>query len=340
MMGVKDFLLTLFVLSIPVSSMMVQAGESIQVGFVKTDIDSVEMKQTIPLMLFYPTNSPEKQVMFGPFSMNLAIGSPIAEGKYPLVVLSHGSGGSNLSYRSIIFSLVKNGFVVAAPLHPGNNFRDNRAVGHQSNWVNRPKHIKLVLDHIESSNRFSHQIDWQKVAILGHSAGGYTALAVSGGIADTSYIRWLCRQSDVKEAVFCQFGQRRDTGNDGQSTTVENVRDKRVKALVLLAPVGIVFKEAKSLDAVTLPILILRAEKDDELVEPYQADIIAENLPNKALLDYRVIKNAGHYSFITPVPEPLKAELGVIAQDPAGFDRRAFHRELGGEISNYLSRVL
>jgi len=108
----------------------------------------------------------------------------------------------------------------------------------------------------------------------------------------------------------------------------------------LLSPVGIVFKEARSLDTVTLPVLMLRAEKDDELVEPYQADIIAANLPNKALLDYRVIKNAGHYSFITPVPERLKAELGVIAQDPAGFDRRAFHRELGGEISNYLSRVL
>ena len=92
--------------------------------------------------------------------------------------------------------------------------------------------------------------------------------------------------------------------------------------------------------AMVLAVLLLRAEMDDVLTEPHQSEVIANNLKNTALLTYRTIKNAGHYSFITPFPEAVKSETGVVAEDPEGFDREEFHKTLGSAIAAYLLDVL
>lgn len=55
---------------------------------------------------------------------------------------------------------------------------------------------------------------------------------------------------------------------------------------------------------------------DSELAEPYHSEIIARNIKTKERITYRTIANAGHYSFITPFPEGIRSELGVVAEDP------------------------
>jgi hypothetical protein len=52
------------------------------------------------------------------------------------------------------------------------------------------------------------------------------------------------------------------------------------------------------------------------------------------------VKNAGHHSFISPIPERMKSQLGEIAIDPKGFDRKKFHLKMNQEIANFLSRAL
>ena len=107
-----------------------------------------------------------------------------------------------------------------------------------------------------------------------------------------------------------------------------------------MAPVGILFNSEDSLKDVDIPALLLRAEKDAELTEPYHAEVIAGNYINQELLTYCTVPNAGHYSFITPFPEVLKNDLGVVAEDPDGFSRQAFHELLGSDIVNFLDVVL
>ncbi len=95
-----------------------------------------------------------------------------------------------------------------------------------------------------------------------------------------------------------------------------------------MAPVGVLFSSPNSLYEVNIPMLLLRAEKDDELAEPYHSEIIAKNFDDKNKLTYRTIENAGHYSFITPFPEVMKNQFGIVADDPEGFDRTVFHKKL------------
>jgi predicted dienelactone hydrolase len=54
--------------------------------------------------------------------------------KFPLVILSHGSGGEYSNHTWLIDSLVENGFIVAALNHPLNTTRDNTDEGVISVW--------------------------------------------------------------------------------------------------------------------------------------------------------------------------------------------------------------
>ncbi|MCV6589170.1 MAG: prolyl oligopeptidase family serine peptidase [Marinobacterium sp.] len=327
--AVRWWLMTVLLLSGPVFAVEYSAG------FVRVEPVSADNGQSFPLVVIYPTQAEARPAKLGPFTLEVALGADIADGRFPLAVISHGSGGSQLGYRSIAIDLAKRGFVVALPLHPGNNFRDNRAAGSVANWTNRPKHIAAAIDHLLAAGRFSASIDAQKVVVIGHSAGGYSALAVAGGVADTGQIHVLCQQPAAQRGPFCEGGR----GPAEPATVIHHQRDTRVKALVLMAPVGVLYRHQQSLAQVELPVLLLRAEYDAELLEPYHADVIAQHLPATAKLTHRMVKNAGHYSFIAPFPAFLAAELGMVAQDPPGFDRTAFHRQLGGEIADYLQAV-
>ena len=314
---------------------MVEA-DGFYVGYKKIDVEVKATGEQFPVALVYPSNTPSKQVKFGPFEMELSIGGKIADGKFPLVIISHGSGGTNLGHRSIAFALVKKGFVVGMPLHPKNNFKNNEAEGSVENWKNRPQHISASIDAILSNQNISKNLDIDKIAVVGHSAGGYAALAVSGGIADTTHIIDLCLSNSQINEPFCGLVKENKT----EKVKIENSHDQRIKAIVLMAPVGILFNSSNSLNMVDIPALLIRAEKDAELIEPYHAEVIAKNYKNRELLTYCTVPNAGHYSFITPFPESIKSELGVVAEDPDGFDRDTFHELLSSDIVNFLDHAL
>ncbi len=317
------------------------AESNYQVGYQKLVITFKDTSEDFPVALVYPTKTPSENVSFGPFELKLAIGAPIAtraKGKFPLVIISHGSGGTNLGHRSIAFALVKKGFVVGMPLHPKNNYKDNSAEGTTNNWVNRPKHIKATIDAIVSKAIISESVDANKVAIIGHSAGGYTALALAGGVADTAHLFNLCKNHAKGNQEFCGLGTKLPTAF--VSEEIKNDRDDRIKAIVLMAPVGVLFKSKKALENVDASILLLRAEKDSQLIEPHHSDVIAKNYNHKEKLSYRTIQNSGHYSFITPFPKSIRGSLGAVAEDPEGFDRGAFHETLSKEITEFLVKTL
>ncbi|MEJ8825090.1 hypothetical protein WKW80_24185 [Variovorax humicola] len=78
----------------------------------------------IPVALFYPTQSPERSIAMGPFTVHAAMGgTPDAQVK-GLIVLSHGNGGSELGHASLAEALARDGYLVAAIRHPGDNWQD------------------------------------------------------------------------------------------------------------------------------------------------------------------------------------------------------------------------
>ena len=263
-----------------------------------------------PVVVMYPTRVPSAPVTFGPYPMEAALDAPIDEGSFPLVVISHGSGGYPLLYRTIGAYLARHGYVVALPEHPGNNRDDNALNGTVENLVNRPRHIRLTIDAVSAEAHFKNRVQPDTTAVIGHSMGGYTALAVAGG---------------------------RPWTEKGEKVAVEP--DGRVKALVLLAPATAWFMPEDALSKVNIPILLLVAEHDP-FTPRWQGELVLDGVPDRSRVTYRVIENAGHFSFLSPFPRAMRSTKFPPSVDPEGFDREKFHVELNAEVLAFLDRAL
>jgi predicted dienelactone hydrolase len=270
-----------------------------------------------PTLVLYPSNSPERLQKLGSYELNVAMDSPIADGMFPLIVISHGSGGSPMSHRTLAAHLARNGFVVAMPEHPGNNRNNNDLLDTIENLTNRPRHIRTVIDWAYSADGFRSNLFPDTVAVVGQSMGGYTALAAAGGIP-TSFPR---------------------ESPDRQLRRIEVDPDPRVKALVLLTPATPWFMAAGALHNVRVPILLWTGEKDD-ITSELHADLVKAGVPDKTLIEHRIGANAGHFSFLSPFPAAMKNPGFLPCQDPEGFDRERFHQELNPGVLEFLNRVM
>ena len=151
---------------------------SFQAGYRQVELSDAS-GGPLPLVLLYPTRAAEQPVALGPYRLELAPGAAPAIGAFPLVLVSHGSGGSPLVYRTLARRLAREGMVVALPEHPGNNRNDNSQADTLANFVNRPDHIRRTIDYCLTE--FAACLRPGAVAVIGHSLGGYTALALAGG---------------------------------------------------------------------------------------------------------------------------------------------------------------
>lgn len=103
--------------------------------------------------------------------------APVATGRFPLVLVSHGLGGLPEYLAAVTTRIAAAGFVVAAPTYPNTN-------GHvaQVNLLdvqNQPDDAFFVISAIltmntRSGDPLAGHVDPENVAAAGHSAGGYT----------------------------------------------------------------------------------------------------------------------------------------------------------------------
>lgn len=283
------------------------------VGCCTTELTDPELGITFPMIIMYPTNTPEQESKLGPYDINLAMDAMIKEGVFPLTIISHGCGGSPLVYRTLAYHLASQGFIVGLLEHPFNNRNNNRWANTINNLVHRPKHLKIAIDWFFNNHQFVTRVNSEAVSVIGNSMGGYTALAIAGA-KPTSFSREL---------------------PDGQEQAINITTDSRVKALVLLAPATVWFRYPKALNEVKIPILMLSAEKDD-YTPLFHAQIVLSGVPDKTKIQHKIIKNAGHFAFLSPFPESMAGPQFLPSQDPPGFDRAGFQQELHVEIAKFL----
>ena len=262
----------------------------------------------IPVRLFYPTHTASRIETFGPYEVDVATDAAVAGEHHPLVVISHGSGGSPWLYRDLAAHLARENFVVALPEHPGDSRSDRSLAGTPANLEQRPRHLRLVIDHMINA------LGGSPVAVIGHSMGGYTALAVAGG-------QPMALPNETP---------------DGRAQPVHVVKDARVRAIVVLAPAVPWFMAEGALGGVDVPVLMFTGERDA------QAPAALTNLVVRGVrdLEHRAIPNAGHFAFASPFPPSMTSPMFPPSQDPPGFDRAAFQPILHAEIAAFLRRAI
>jgi len=266
------------------------------------------------------------------FEMPVAQDAPVAVGAFGLIVISHGAGGLALLHRDLAMALASQGYVVAAPTHPRGGGDDVSGVGV---WVGRPKQVSLVIDTVLTDGKLGPHVERERVGVAGHSNGGYTALAVAGAQPSPGAEAAHCR-SHPDDTRFCSTGGAAARKASGEVRDVPDLRDPRVRSIVVMAPNAARFTDA-ALAKVSVPVLVYAAEKDDLTLVRYHGERLAKAVPQ---VDCVLVEGAGHFSFIASFPSALKILAGDGARDPAGFDRDAFHEKLNREIVAFFNRTL
>ena len=273
--------------------------------------------------IWYPTTATPQQQRLGLIVQNVARNGPVTGEQLPLVVISHGNQGAMASHADTAMALAGAGFVVAAPVHTGDNFADQSAVGGPKWFADRSRHIATTIDYMLKSWAGYAQIDASRIGIFGFSAGGTTALISIGGELDFTRLQERCATAPEFACTLWKSAP----------SAAPLVHDVRIKAAVIAAPgYGFAFAP-NALKNVTVPVQLWNGDADHNVPLATNAMPISVVLGSKA--EFHVVPNARHFSFI--VPCNVDAEICV---DPKGFDRKAFHARFNAALVAFFDAKL
>ena len=303
-------------------------GAAMAAGLRLIDIPAANGKAAMKAAVWSPCAAAPEEVRIGPFILPAVRDCPVPEGKYPLVVISHGFGGTYFSHRDTAAVLADAGFIVAAINHPGDNALEMKKAGELSALTGRPADIARLLDHLLEGFSEAGSIDAGRIGVFGFSRGGYTALVLAGGTPDFANAGLPC--PDPQVPICTQMRQKTTLPQHGG-------QDARVKAVVTADPLN-AFPGAGDLKNITIPVQLWSSERGGDGVAPQDVARLRDDLPVKP--DYRMVKGAGHFSFIAPCPAEMEKAVPQICSDAAGFDRAGFHRSFNAEVVSFFKASL
>lgn len=272
--------------------------------------------------LWYPCAEPPGALQLGPFVLPVAKDCPLSSGKHPLIVVSHGRGGSFLSHHGTAEAFADAGFIVAAISHPGDSAQDKSRIDTLSAFASRPGDIKRLIDFMLASPATPF-IDPSRIGFFGFSRGGYTGLAVIGANADWANATAWC--GDAPRGFCPQIRNR-------EFPAGPIPHDPRIKAAVVADPLAIFFT-AESLASIRTPVQLWASELGGDGVSLRDVAPLDAKLP--ARHEFHVVRNAGHFAFVLCSPTLAQA-IPEVCTDQSGFDRVAFHKEFNAAAVKFL----
>ena len=102
------------------------------------------------------------------------------DARYPLVILAHGASAHGIFDVRHAHDLASHGYIVAVLNYGDDRTARPEALNPHVGFL-RPLLTRAVLDAVLKSESFGPHVDAENIGISGHSFGGFTALAVTGG---------------------------------------------------------------------------------------------------------------------------------------------------------------
>jgi predicted dienelactone hydrolase len=280
---------------------------------------------------------PDKEV-FAP--VTVAAGAEISLGlqKYPLILLSHGTGGSAIQMMWLGYYLASRGYIVAAVNHHGNTAaeRPYAAQGFLLYWE-RARDLTVVLDKLLADPVFGARIDRDRIGAAGFSLGGYTVISIAGGLFSPQEYESFCRSSQRDFTCEPQpefpdaprlFGELKKTDPVVQESlrhAGDSVRDKRVKRVFAIAPaLGGGFTKA-GLSKIKIPVSIVIGQADQVTPLATNAQRYANFIKGSRLTI--LPGEIGHYTFLAECNSHGRAVLDL-CRDGETIDRVAVHQSV------------
>lgn len=261
---------------------------------------------------------------------------PAAGPRRPLILLSHGFGGTASDLAWLGAALAAHGFIAAAVNHPGNNgLEDTTAESYSLMWL-RAVDLSAVTDALLDDRSFGKQIDPARIGAAGHSFGGYTVIAAAGGSSDPARLQafcgsgaadTLCASSPQASKMRLESLKRLSSDPDFRrryGTAGNSYRDERIRAVFAMAPGPVPVFVPESLGKISIPVSIVSGDADEIAPPASGAEALGKAIPHAVL---KLFPRAGHFVFFGTCTAVGRVFIRAACSDPDGIDRSAVHAE-------------
>jgi predicted dienelactone hydrolase len=222
-----------------------------------------------------------------PLTTDLYLPESSDNGPARLIVISHGLSGDRTSFAQLAEHLSSYGFAVAALNHPESDRRQledllrgtEREIAEPTEFVNRPRDITFLLDELTrlsaANGPLANLLNLEQVGIVGHSFGGYTAIALSGAQLDYETLTANCLSEDFIFNAANPSMLLQCTALAAPDQFEGSLRDERIQAVMALNPVVSSLFGPEGFSQVAIPSLIVSGSADPvapsllEQVQPF-----------------------------------------------------------------------
>jgi predicted dienelactone hydrolase len=256
-------------------------------------------------------------------------------GKFPLIMLSHGTGGTAQTLAWLATALASHGYIVAAANHPGNNAMAPYTVQGFLLWWLRAKDISTLLDDILVDDEFGPRIDRKRIGAAGFSLGGYTVIELAGGITSRAQFDRYCQTGS--DPTTCtpppEFADLVAKGKEVAASDPafakalagdnKSYREPRIRAAFVMAPALGPAVTAASLTTIRIPMAIVAGAADSVVPVESSAKYYADKIPHAALTIFPGAVD--HYTFVDACTDFGRSTRPQLCNDRPGVDRDAIH---------------
>lgn len=216
------------------------------------------------------------------------------QGKHPLVIFSHGFQGDRFGNSWIAEALVDKGYIVVMIDHTFNTSYDHSDLFIYTSMWQRPLDMTELLTYLLEHPEWGKVINKDKIAALGFSLGGTTALWLSGIKADKDKFRQTMDDKYARWSDWPKYASEKARAVDWNKAE-QSYKDERIKAVISIAPdLGEAFTKG-GLKEADVPTLIIVGDKDRITPKKKNAEFYAKGIKGSELL---VIDGVEHFTFM------------------------------------------
>jgi predicted dienelactone hydrolase len=301
-------------------------------------------KRNRPLVteIWYPTTDTLKQSdkAFSPFTREVTVrDGKLPATKLPLILISHGTGGSRLSLEWLADALVQKGFIVAAVDHWGNTYDHKLPLEFLKPWE-RPQDISFVISSLLDQPDIKAVINPDKIGMAGFSFGGYTAIALAGGRFDFLSLLNYYKTTGRQEINVPEFpGLNKYLDDKDLLVVAKNpptLSDKRIKAFFSISPaLGPGFVSDRD---ITAPVYIVGSQSDS--IAPVKTNALRYHQLIKGSQYYVNPGKTGHYVMLQEAIDDVKKEAATYFTDDATVSRHQVHLKVDSLAVGFFVKYL
>lgn len=285
--------------------------------------------------VWYPSRRTPGIHSFPPWTIRGALNAKPADGKFPLIILSHPSPANRFSFSLLASWLACRGFVILTPTHGKDNLDNLEDWSTWSQLKNRVAEICAALDFIIKDHFFREIIDSERIGYIGMGAGASAGLLLGGALPDCSFGAGAGNSlnknqmlhpgvEDKIKSICANFPLQKSLANPA------------IKAMALIAPEYSFFFSRESFRHFYPPVLLASCGLPEENVKGVET--LGSYLGQKAF--FMELPDTDITGLLDDCPETLLQELPELCESVTKNVRHKTRMILENELLTFFNRYL